>query len=55
MRDKQLCSSTAKGGGHANRYGIGAMTAWQNGNANCSTVYIGIIDEGIMFDHKDLA
>lgn len=39
----------------ANQFGIGAATAWANGKTGSSTVYIGIIDEGYMFDHEDLA
>jgi hypothetical protein len=46
---------TATGGGAANQYGIGATTAWQNDKTDCSAVYVGIIDEGYMFTHPDLA
>jgi subtilisin family serine protease len=49
-----MYSPTATGGGKANRYGIGATTAWQNGKTDCSTVYIGIIDEGYQHTHADL-
>ena len=36
-------------------FGIGATTAWQKDKTNCSSVYVGIIDEGFMFTHADLA
>lgn len=39
----------------ANAYGSGAAKAWANGKTNCSSVYVGIIDEGYMYNHVDLA
>jgi subtilisin family serine protease len=36
-------------------FGIGAATAWQNDKTDCSSVYVGIIDEGVNFAHVDLA
>ena len=39
----------------ANQYGSGAATAWANGKTGSSSVYIGIIDEGYMYTHTDLA
>jgi subtilisin family serine protease len=39
----------------ANQYGSGAGTAWANNKQNCGSVYVGIIDEGYMFTHPDLA
>lgn len=39
----------------ANQYGSGAATAWAAGKTGSSTVYIGIIDEGYMYMHEDLA
>jgi len=50
-----MCSPTAIGGGPANEYGIGATTAWENDKTDCSSVYIGIIDEGYNWVHQDLA
>jgi subtilisin family serine protease len=50
-----MASSTATGGVAANQFGSGASTAWANNRQNCSGVYIGIIDEGYMFTHEDLA
>ena len=50
-----MFSPTATGGGTANQFGIGATTAWQNDKTDCSAVYVGIIDEGVMFSHPDLA
>jgi len=35
--------------------GSGAVTAWANNKQNCGAVYIGIIDEGYMYTHPDLA
>lgn len=39
----------------ANQYGSQAGEAWAAGNIGSSTVYVGIIDEGFMFGHEDLA
>jgi subtilisin family serine protease len=39
----------------ANQYGSQAAEAWANGNTGSNTVYVGIIDEGSMFNHTDLA
>jgi subtilisin family serine protease len=50
-----MYSSTSTGGGKANQYGIGATTAWYNGRTDCGNVYVGIIDEGYMYKHEDLA
>ena len=50
-----MYSETALAGGKANAFGIGATTAWNANKTNCSNVYIGIIDEGYMFTHEDLA
>jgi subtilisin family serine protease len=50
-----MSSATATGGGTANQYGSGATTAWANGATDCSAVYVGIIDEGYMYTHEDLA
>ena len=38
-----------------NLYGTRASTAWANGHTGSATVYVGVIDEGIQFDHPDLA
>ena len=46
---------TATGGGNANPFGIGATTAWTNNKTDCGSVVVGIIDEGYMFSHTDLA
>lgn len=37
-----------------NQYGSGAAIAWENGNTGNNSVYIGIIDEGYMYNHEDL-
>jgi subtilisin family serine protease len=39
----------------ANQYGSGAATAWANGKTCSSSVFVGIIDEGYMHTHLDLA
>jgi subtilisin family serine protease len=39
----------------ANQYGSQAGEAWAAGNTNCSAVWVGIIDEGYMYTHEDLA
>jgi subtilisin family serine protease len=39
----------------ANQYGSHAAVAWANNKIGSSTVYIGIIDEGYMYTHEDLA
>ncbi len=39
----------------ANQYGCQAVTEWAAGKTGSSSVYIGIIDEGYMYTHEDLA
>lgn len=39
----------------SNQYGSQAAEAWAAGNTGSNTVWIGIIDEGYMYDHEDLA
>ncbi len=39
----------------ANQFGSQAAEAWARGNVGSSNVYIGIIDEGYMYTHPDLA
>lgn len=39
----------------ANQFGSNAAVAWANGKTGSNTVYIGIIDEGYMYTHEDLA
>ncbi|HKB44048.1 MAG TPA: S8 family peptidase [Chitinophagaceae bacterium] len=36
-------------------YGCNASTAWGNGHTGSSNVYVGVIDEGAMYNHEDLA
>lgn len=38
-----------------NQFGSQAAEAWANGKTGSNTVYIGIIDEGYMYTHEDLA
>lgn len=39
----------------ANQFGSGAAAAWAAGKTGSSAVYVGIIDEGYMYTHTDLA
>lgn len=39
----------------ANQYGSQAGEAWAAGHTGSSTVYVGVIDEGAMYSHVDLA
>lgn len=39
----------------ANQFGSQAAEAWTRGKTGSNTVYIGIIDEGYMYTHEDLA
>lgn len=42
-------------GSPVNPYGSQASVAWVNDKFNCGTIYVGIIDEGYMYTHEDLA
>ena len=42
-------------GSPSNPYGSGASIAWAAGKTDCGSVYVGIIDEGYMYAHPDLA
>jgi subtilisin family serine protease len=39
----------------ANQYGSQAGEAWARGRTDCSSVWVGVIDEGYMYAHEDLA
>src|SRR5688572_23497971 len=39
----------------ANQYGSQAAEAWGAGHTDCSNVLVGVIDEGIYYNHEDLA
>jgi len=39
----------------ANAYGSQAAEAWGGGHTDCSNVVVGVIDEGIYYQHEDLA
>lgn len=41
--------------GAGNQYGSQAAVAWAAGKTDCSSVYVGIIDEGYYYQHADLA
>lgn len=38
----------------ANAYGSQAAEAWAGGHTDCSNVIVGVIDEGIYYNHEDL-
>lgn len=38
-----------------NQYGSRAAEAWINGHTGSASVYVGVIDEGAMYNHEDLA
>lgn len=38
-----------------NQFGSKASSAWSKGQTDCRSVYVGIIDEGYMYTHVDLA
>ena len=42
-------------GSPASQFGSQAAEAWAKGHTNCGSVYVGIIDEGYMYMHEDLA
>jgi subtilisin family serine protease len=39
----------------ANQYGSQAAEAWAAGHTSCGNVLVGVIDEGIYYNHEDLA
>jgi subtilisin family serine protease len=39
----------------ANQYGSQAGEAWAGNKTNCGSVWVGVIDEGYMYTHEDLA
>ena len=39
----------------ANQFGSQAGEAWTRGHTDCGNVIVGVIDEGIFFNHEDLA
>lgn len=41
--------------GMTGTYGSRASNAWANNRSNCSNVWVGVIDEGYMYSHSDLA
>jgi subtilisin family serine protease len=40
--------------GMSGNYGCNANVAWANGHTGSSTVFVGVIDEGAMYNHEDL-
>jgi subtilisin family serine protease len=53
--DPYFTNGSLWGMSNANQYGSQASTAWAANKTGSSTVYIGIIDEGYMYTHEDLA
>ncbi len=51
----QLWGMYGDGTSPANQYGSQAGEAWARGNVGSKTVHIGVIDEGAMWSHTDLA
>src|SRR5688572_5107791 len=51
----QLWGMYGDGSSPANQYGSQAAEAWSAGHTSCSGVYVGVIDEGIYYNHTDLA
>lgn len=43
------------GSSPTNQYGSQAAEQWAGGNTSCGDVWVGIIDEGYMYNHEDLA
>ncbi len=41
--------------GMTGEFGSGASVAWTNNKTDCSSIVVGIIDEGYMYTHTDLA
>ncbi len=50
-----LTEQHSQTGAPTGRYGTHADEAWESGHVGARTVYIGIIDSGIQYDHPDLA
>ena len=53
--DTYFTNNSLWGMNAANANGSQASTAWASGKTGSSSVYIGIIDEGYMYSHEDLA
>jgi subtilisin family serine protease len=52
---KASCVSAIDSEYSANQYGSQAGEAWARGNTGSAGVFVGVIDEGIQFDHPDLS
>ena len=53
--DPQLPQLWGMQASSATGFGSGAVTSWAANTPNCSSVYVGIIDEGYYYNHVDLA
>jgi subtilisin family serine protease len=53
--DGSLWGMYGDAGTPANAFGSQAAEAWAAGRADCGDVWVGIIDEGYMWSHEDLA
>nr|WP_233254058.1 S8 family peptidase [Hymenobacter sedentarius] len=52
--DTYVANGSLWGMDAANQYGSQASTAWAAGHTGSASVVLGVIDEGIQFDHPDL-
>lgn len=50
-----MYGASAASGAPANANGSQATVAWAANKTDCSTVWVGVIDEGYMYSHSDLA
>ena len=51
----QLWGMYGDAGSPSNPYGSQASEAWAAGHTSCANVVVGVIDEGIYYNHEDLA
>jgi subtilisin family serine protease len=54
-KDGRLWGMYGDASSPANPYGSQAAEAWGRGETDCGNVVIGVIDEGVFFNHEDLA
>ena len=54
LNDSYFTNGSLWGMSSSNSFGSQAATAWANNHTGSAAVYIGIIDEGAMYDHEDL-
>ena len=54
VKDGRLWGVYGDASSPANQYGSQAAEAWARGSTGSKSVYVGVIDEGIQFNHPDL-